>query len=80
MDSISGTMFETESSALEEELHLKRSKHLFVQWLVSGNRRTIPQELKLFIQGRPEEARALFKHFRERSRKRIKGKKYLFAN
>ncbi len=29
---------------------------------------------------RPEEARALFKHFRERTRKRTKGKKYLFTN
>lgn len=67
-------------TVLEEELEVKRSKHLLVAWLVSGNRRVVPAELKRYLQTRPDEARALFNHFRERSRKRPKGKKHLFTN
>ena len=75
-----GIEIKSGNEILEDELYLKRSKHLFVQWLISGNRRVLPKELKAFVESRPEEAQALFKHFRDRSRRRIKGKKYLFTN
>lgn len=62
----------------EEELELKRAKHAFVQWLVSGNRRVVPPEAKAFLKASPKDARDLFDHFRKRTRQRTKGKKYLF--
>lgn len=64
---------------VEEELETKRQKHLFVQWLISGNRRSLPPELKSYVRENREEARALYNHFRSRSRKQPKGKKRLFA-
>lgn len=72
-------ILKTQRFTLEEELDLKRSKHLFVQWLVSGNR-AMPSDAKPFANSYPEEAKALFDRFRERSRRRPKGKKHLFAN
>lgn len=63
-----------------KDLDLLRAKHLFVQWLISGNRRSVPAEIKPFVQKRPQEAQAIFDHFRRRSRRRAKGKKYLFVN
>lgn len=68
------------SNPLEAELYRKRSKHLLVQWLISGDRRNLPTELKTYIASRPEEAKDLFNRFRVRSRRRSKGKKHLFAN
>lgn len=65
---------------LEDELYRKRSKHLLIQWLISGDRRSLPSELKAYVADRPEEAKDLFNRFRVRARRRSKGKKHLFAN
>jgi len=77
---ISLEMPEKGTSILEDELYRKRSKHLLVQWLISGDRRNLPAELKPYIASRPDEAKDLFDRFRIRSRKRTKGKKHLFSN
>lgn len=66
--------------SLEDELYRKRSKHLLVQWLISGDRRNLPSELKPYVDSRPEEAKDLFNRFRVRARRKVKGKKHLFAN
>jgi hypothetical protein len=64
----------------EEYLELKRAKHFFVQWLISGNRRKVPQDAKPYLKAAPDEAKALFEHFQKRLRQKPKGKKNLFAN
>ena len=69
-----------ENLSFEENLLIRRAKHLFVQWLISGNRRTAPEEAQFFVRFRPDEARLLFDYYRKRSRRRPKGKKYLFVN
>jgi hypothetical protein len=78
MMDILSSLIQRDTLTLEEELNLKRSKHLFVQWLVGGNRRSVPKEAKPFLEAHPEEAKALFDHYRQRARKKQKVKMNLF--
>lgn len=77
MDILS-SLLEKKALTLEDELDLKRSKHHFVQWLVGGNRRSVPKEAKPFLEAYPEEAKALFDRYRQRARKKQKVKMNLF--